>query len=118
MISSKRLSKAFERLFDEFIVEVGLSEKYLEYLEGLKRRFEHQKNYIETGNSIERVHAEIEDKELQGFMAEKIDSDINLLCADIGKEQGYRINPKTTSVVEFYSTLNALKKRIGNVQQN
>ncbi len=95
----------YDMIYDEFIERIGLNKEYLDFLNMTKRiAFLKLECAIES-SSINLTHLEIELKKLEK-KGELKQTEYNKIIAKISKSQGYRINPKEVTVLEFYSYIN------------
>ena len=58
--------------------------------------------------------AKVKELEANALLKEHVKEDFNVLCAMISKYQGYRVDPKSTSVREFYSYIELINKESSN----
>lgn len=106
---SLRLQRLSDKLFNQYIKEIGLPDEYLSYIKELKRNQKHKIKYI-NGDAVAGTFADISDIKLNQIFAKKQKENIEQVGAYLSKYQGYRLDTKKTSVLEFYAILENIKK--------
>lgn len=98
-------SKIYDEIYDEFIRRIGLNKEYLDWWSMTKRIALLKCECAMEPSSINLAHLDIELKKLEKKKDEK-QVEYTKIIAQISKSQGYRIDPKKVSVLEFYSYIN------------
>ena len=104
----KTLQKAWEKIFNEYLEEYGLPEKYKKYLE---LNITASKLYNEAYNKNQRhkkTLAKVRELEAEEIFKDQKEEDFDLLVAKIEKNQGFNIDPYSVSVRKFYSYVKLL----------
>ncbi len=111
-INCLRLQNIAERLFNQYIVEVGLSGAYIDYLEKKKEIYGMQQEYIagdyHVASFIDIALIELEALEKQIGGQEQ--DNINKACAYARKYTHTRVVPKETGTIEFYSIFKLIEE--------
>lgn len=94
------------KIYDEFIARIGLSQEYMEYVERTKRIATMQCDYVLNPSPADKIAITRELRELKEVQNEK-QTEYSHVIAQVSKAQGYRIDPKVVTVLEFYSYLKA-----------
>lgn len=100
--------KVWDKIYDEFIKEIGLNDNFKDYLETHRRIAIMQCNWVIAPSPADKIRINQEIRDLE----EKLKGETmkyNEIIAVISKSQGYRIDPKKVSVYEFYGYLKIAK---------
>lgn len=101
----------WEKLFAEYIDRFKFSPTFLTILEKKKEVMQWQKQYAETGDKSVFTFIKFAERELSELEKEKTGSDFLETKSILQQFLGYRIDPKLTSVAEFYTDLRRLQER-------
>jgi len=107
------LNKRWEKIYDEYIARFGFSEKFIELLELqmetalLKiEKVETEEQFIQTQININEARINY----LKKKQLENTGMNFYELKSVLEKQKGFRIDPKSTTVIEFYTDVETLKK--------
>jgi len=103
------LFKTWEKIHDEFIDTFGISEQYKRYMDLMNDALEHYNNVYNEGKRHELVFAQIKEYEAEKCL-KGVKKNENIY-SQIARFTGFRINPSTITVREFY---NYVKEAQGN----
>lgn len=95
-------AKVWEKIYDEFIQRIGLSKEYTDYIERIKRVALLECEWVIEPSPINKAQLMIERMQLEDTQKQK-NVEYSKIIAQVSKSQGYRINPKEVTVLEFYS---------------
>ena len=98
--------KQWVKLYDEYLKEFGLNEKYVKFLEAQTKRALLQAEYVISKNEFKKTEIEIQNakmKSLEVYFGDGKDIEVILLW--LSKFLGYKINTKETSVKEYFLML-------------
>lgn len=108
--SMKALYEMYEKLNDEFINEFGFTDEFKEYIEK-KREIEILKlDLMISGDKTIETFIEIAELELKKLSSEFEGANFMDIKASLDKAMGFQIDPKKTSVHEYYSYIKFAKK--------
>lgn len=112
LIKKKRLfgnlSKAWERLNDKYIKEVGLNSRYLAYLEKIKQQTINICDSALDNDTMATFRREVMEAELEDFLKPSNNNIEN--HAILEKFMGFRIDLKKVSILEYESMIKLLIK--------
>lgn len=94
----------WSKLYDQFIKQIGLTKDYLEYLDNVKQLAVLQMEWSIDPSPINKTNVRLKQQEIAEKHEQK-PADYAEIIAQLSKAQGYRIDPKMVSVVEFYSII-------------
>ncbi len=94
--------RAWEKIYNGFIREIGLSNDYLEYLDQIKKLAMMKLEWVINPSPINKSTVRLKEAELEDKQSKK-KADYNEIIAIISKSQGYRIDKGKVTVREFYS---------------
>ena len=104
--------KAWEIIYNDFINKIGLDPKFIGYLDLLEERAKRCLEFIQSLNEgkrnrflineVNRLNLEIKSFEERG--TKKATSKTSILNS-LSKMQGYRINPKETTTIEYFTLI-------------
>lgn len=104
------LQNALQSITNEYIDFFGINDQYKKILE-LKRNIRIKEiQLITTGERINKTFIKVLKSELNLLIQSAQKSDTGNVSVHVNKYMGYRIDLKSTSVKEFYSILNHIKK--------
>ena len=106
-VVNKKLGDLWDKLQDEYIKIFGLDEKFLKRLKLLKEKARLNYEFVETKNRFLNTLLSIVDADLK-----ELDSGVSIefyeLKSHLEKHKGYRIDPKTTTVIEWNYDLKSM----------
>lgn len=104
-----RLQKDWAKIYNEYLLEFGLSDRYKNILELKKQIAIKQANFIETSDRIWITYVNL-DKETLKVLNEKTEKVVNFKenITSIEKIQGVRINPLRITALEYFNYLKHL----------
>lgn len=108
----KVLSTVMQDLRNEYINVFGIEEQHLNVLNLKKNIRIDELNAFITGDRIHNTMANIKRAELMEIISEQNSIDSASVIVHAKKYMGGNLNIKTTSVREFYSILNELKREV------
>lgn len=115
--NEKKLTSHAEVIFDElhsdFISTFGVSDSYKTYLEKLVEIEMSEIDMVITGDRSIQTFIDIMKIEL-AELSPKEDSNYMDNAIAVEKFMGFKMNPKQTSVFEYYSYINAVEKSVKN----
>ncbi len=93
-------------LYNEYLKEFGLDKRYKKYLETQKKRALLQSEYVITKERFKLTEIEIESQKLQDLeMHFGEGKKIEVILTWLGMFLGYKLDPKTTTVKEYFVIL-------------
>ena len=98
--------KAWEMVYNEFIKRIGLSKEYTNYLEKTRMIARMQCDWIIEPSPIKKAELNLELMKLKDEHKNKT-IEYNQIIAQVSRAQGFRIDAKVVSTLEFYSYLKA-----------
>lgn len=104
---------AIERLHQNYFDIFGVSDEFLNYFDAQKELLELEIERALTGDRFLGTRINLIKIELQKKSADKRKSDVYEVKGYIDKYLQTRLDPKTTTVREFYSYLDLMKKNNG-----
>ena len=104
--SGEELKKAWDRVLNEQIEEFGIPKQYRQYLQLLSKACIHRANAYLKGQKHEKAYAKIAEAEAELIGNDGQAVSFSKQIAAISKKMGFRVDPNTTTVFEFYSYLN------------
>jgi 1,2-phenylacetyl-CoA epoxidase catalytic subunit len=115
-VSDKKLEQTWIKIYNEFIKEIGVSDKFKEWITKQKEIVNHYCKAYVDGERHHLNFARIKEAEVNKLM-EGENTDFNDTVAIVTKFMGVRINPIETTVLEFYSYLKLMEKS-GRITQD
>jgi hypothetical protein len=108
-ISDKFAFELWEKIYAGFVDEFGLPKDYVKYLEGKLKAVKLWNDSINGGKRHLKALAQIEDIKAEQFLKDDIESNINLVSANLSKYMGFRLDVDNISTKEFYTYVELLK---------
>ena len=97
---------SWETLYNEYLKEFGLNERYKKYLEAQKKRALLQCEYIIKKNKFKLTEIEIQTQRIKDLeMYFGSGQKIEVILTWLGKFLGYKVDQKTTTVTEYFTIL-------------
>ena len=104
--SKKALSMAWRSILDQYIKEFGLSDDYRQYLELKSQSIMLWHDVYIKGHTHKIILAKIKDEQAKEISSIKGKNEGELIAL-LSRKMGFRIDPSSISVYEFYSYLKA-----------
>ena len=96
----------WELIYNEYLKDFGLDERYKKYLEAKKKKAILQSDYIITKERFKLTEIEIEQQKIQDLSSYFGDgAEIELILTWLGMFLGYKLDQKTTTVKEYFIIL-------------
>lgn len=92
----------WEKIEKEFFTQIGYSEKYFEIMRIKADLVLTKAKYYKTNNKALKTLIEVKKTKLAQTIGEQTGGDFSLMVAQVSKFMGFRVDPKKTSVKEFY----------------
>lgn len=105
-----KLSKHWEKLWDEYIQKFGFGEQMLSIHSKNKEIALLRLEKIKTGDRSYNTFIAVALIELETLKAETVKGDFWTMKVAMEKQLGFRIDLKNTTVIEFYSQLKFIQK--------
>lgn len=104
------LKPLFDAFHQEYLDLFGAGEEREKLMELVKRLIKYKSAYL-LGEKHMTNHIKITEYQLAqlGQNKQQKTQTIEKLCALVSKSQGYRVDPRTTTVVEFHEILNIIE---------
>jgi len=103
---NKQDVEKWENLYDQYLKEFGLNDRYEKYLLTKKKKALLQADYVINKNNFNKTKIAIEDAKLKNLELYFGDGqDIEVILIWLGKYVGYKIDKKKTSVKEYFILL-------------
>lgn len=103
-----RLEYYFAKIYNEFNMQIGFGKEFTDYLNTIKRKMELQLQCIKNPTPLSFANLSIIDAEIEDKRTEKGEK-LEIIIASMSKYMGRYIDPKTISVLEFYSNIKIMK---------
>jgi hypothetical protein len=98
------LEKIWEKIYDEFIAEFGMSELFLSYLAQMCAAIQHYKKAFIDGDRVQLNFARIKMRDAEQIFSQNSKAPNNIY-AIVSKFMGFRVDPMVTPTREFYQYL-------------
>jgi len=108
--NSEEIIEEWNKIYDEFIGEFGISKRYLELLEIRKTIANLQIEFIKTGERSILNEIEIEEMDLKEEFESKDEVRYESVVMSIEKRQGMHIDSKGISVYKFNNYIRTIKE--------
>lgn len=110
------LVKHWHKLYDEFTARFGMSPAFADYLKKMRRKVILTcENAIEF-DTVKDLELQILEKEMKMFTDKGESVDFYASNATLEKFMGFRINPKKTSVAEYYGMIKLMQKAVEDMK--
>jgi len=106
IVLKPNLNKVWMNIYDEFINRIGLSKEYEEYLNHTKTIAKMECDWVVNPSPIKKMQIKLEILKRNEKNTQKT-IEYNTIIAQVSKAQGFRIDPKIVTTLEFYSYLKA-----------
>ena len=103
------LTELYETLHQEYLDLFGAGDEREKVMSLIKRLIVHKADYLLGKKYVINYIKSIEYQLSQLDKTQPPAKSIHYLCAELSKAQGYRIDPKDTSVVEFHEIINLIQ---------
>lgn len=108
-IDNKLLTKEWEGIYNQYLKEFGISEKYQSLLESKRKIAIKQAKYILTKDRILLTEINLEKEALKTLDSGEIKTvSFRQNCINIEKSQGVKINPLKITVLDYFTYLKHL----------
>lgn len=108
-IDNKYLTKEWESIYNQYLTEFGISEKYQSLLEIKRKIAIKQAKYILTKDRILLTEISLEKESLKTLGSGEIKTvSFRQNCINIEKSQGVKINPLKITVLDYFTYLKHL----------
>lgn len=99
-------TKAWERIYDQYIEKYGLSKLYKKLLNLMREKALLECTFVMTRDRFKLTQIELKEAELKGAMSNNGNGmTIEEALVYLSKWIGYRLNPKEITVVEYFNIL-------------
>jgi len=110
-----QLNELWEKIFDQFLDEIGFSTDYRNVLEKQKSILMLKCDLITTGDKSLKTIIQIEEEELEQMTSGGNGFSYMESIIHISKFAGHRIDAQKITVAEYHSWLEVMKKSVKNV---
>lgn len=104
---------AWSSIMNEFIAEFGLNNAYQQYLKLMAKVVNLNYDIYIKGHKWKKIKAKSKEAQAKSMIATDHSVSISEVIADISKQMGFRVDPQTTTVFEFYGYIKHLNKQNG-----
>jgi len=104
----------YRDLLAQYVKEIGVSGNYKRVLMQQKEIARLKLNYIATMDKTLFTEIDIAQRELKDLIGNEETVDFNETKAFVDKQLGFRIDPRTTSVLEYNGYINIIQKSSSN----
>lgn len=104
------LTLIWSNIYNEFINEFGLPENYKSYLRLKIKWSKEVKRVWIDGEIYRQAFADIYEEQANNLLT-GIESNLGKTIAQVSESMGFRVNPKETTVYEFYNYINHLNEK-------
>lgn len=108
--NEKDLRRAWRNVLNQYISEFGISSDYRAYLELKAQSINLWHDVFLKGQKHKEILAKIKDEQAREIIS-ATNKPKGELVAFVSKKMGFRIDPQTVSVYEFYSYLKSINGR-------
>ena len=108
-VNQKQLEQTWAKIYNEFIKEFGISDKFKEWIEKQKQVINHYCQAYVHGQKHELNFARIKEEEARLLLAEE-EMSFEEVFSSVSKFMGFRLPFKETTVREFYGYLKLMEK--------
>jgi len=112
----RQMYELYEKINDEFTNEFGFSDEFKEYMEKKKQIEMMKLDLMITGDKINLTFLEIAQKEFDKMSKEFEGSSFAEIKAALEQAMGFQINPRLTTVYEYYNYIKFIKKNAPKVK--
>lgn len=102
----------WRRLYDQYIREFGINERYLEYLQKKKDIAIKKCDRIISGDRSLETLIEVDEIELRDMLSAGENMKFIEVIAAIEKHLGFQLNQHTVTVVKYYTYLRQIEKSV------
>ena len=99
------LEKVWEKIYDEYLNEFGISNKYKDYINLKIAQAELITDHRVNGNKVSKTLAKVKEQEAKTLMESVGESSLSDMAAKLSKNMGFMVDPHTVSVYMFISYL-------------
>lgn len=108
----EKLNSVWESIYDEFLDFHGIDNGAADHVKAIAKIALLKADLITTGNAYIKTLIKIEEKKLE-TEEKKVENNLAVNLAKLGKYYGYFLDPKTITVDEYYSHLfNAVNGKV------
>ena len=107
------LEPLFEKLHQDYLDLFGAGDEREKVMQLIKQLIKHKADYLLGKKYVINYIKSIEYQLSQLNNQQQPTKTIFYLCAELSKAQGYRIDPKTTNVIEFHEIINLIEAQNG-----
>lgn len=101
------------KIYDQYLVEFGLSKMHKKLLLALKEKAIHECDYIITGDKFKLTLIEMSESKLRQMIEiNKVGVTTEQTMIHVSKWVGYRINPREITVKEYFYLLKEFERSI------
>ena len=98
--------ECWENLYNEYLSEFGLDDRYKKYLQAKKKKAIIQAEYILKNDNGKLTEIEIQNQRIKDLeMYFGTGQKIEIVLTWLGKFLGYKVDPKNTTVMEYFTIL-------------
>jgi ribosomal protein S4 len=109
--NSEELEKIWRKIYDEYLIEFGLSQDYKDILEQKKKIANLKADYIIKEDRIMLNYINIEKAALKSMYGDKSkETTFRDSLVKLERIQGIKINTKEITVADYYNYLRSIKK--------
>lgn len=109
--SEEELNNAYNILYDDYILRLGLSKEYKKLLLVMKKKALYELDFIISEDKFYLTKIEVEEQKLKDLIkGEETSNQIEKTLIYLSKWIGYRLAIKEISTLEFYTILNEYGK--------
>ena len=101
-VKESEKEKQWIKVFDEYLVEFGINEAYKKYLQLQSEAIDLYNDAYNKGQKYKATLAEVKTRQAEEALIDTKGGSFDLSVAMVSKFMGFRVDPKTTTVKEFY----------------
>lgn len=111
-VNDKKDQLAWEKIFDSYITIIGLGKEFERIMELRMEIANLECDYAIEGIEYVRNEINMLKAELEELLGRPVSGDSDTCLIHLSKWMGYRIDPKETTVKEFYKMLGEYQKEV------
>jgi nitrate reductase beta subunit len=99
----------WEKIYDEYILEFGLSEEFLEDLNNLIELANYKAEFVITGNRYFKTMIQVQEETIKMTKTNMDEPPkLELILAKVSKYYGFKLSSRELTIAEYYSYLKAI----------
>lgn len=109
---ARKQADVWAKIYDEYIEAYGISESYQSYLDLKGTAIDLYFKAFCQGQKHFATLAEVKERQAEAVLMETTGQSFDVMLASVSKFMGFRVDPATTSVKEFFSYVELMQKTI------